>query len=96
MESFVWTVAGGLAVAAIASIVGSAFLRPALFMRLYPNVMEACLLGLVFGFGVAVGGKIVDGATISMVSALAAFLTWLILLPIAREVPLDDPDQKGP
>lgn len=93
MESFVWTVAGGLLVAAIVGIVGSAFLRPKLFMGLYPNILIGCLVGISFGAGLLFGGKPMEGFTLIAACALGAFLTWLVLLPMASTKAQADADQ---
>ena len=85
LEEWLAQLAVALAAAAVGAIVWSAFSRPGLFMRAYPHVLAGLGAVMVFGFGVCVGGNTAAGIPLAAGAGLAAFLLWLVLLPIAQK-----------
>lgn len=85
MDTIAQATAATLASALVVGVVTAAFIRPKLFMRLYPNLLIGCLVGVSFGLGVAVGGRIVSGYWLAAGFGMAAGALILVLAPAARQ-----------
>lgn len=85
MEGFLWNVAAGITIAAITGVVGSAFLRPKLFMDLYLYLVMTAQAVAMVGLGMVIGGKIMPGLLAFLIGATTAVVLVFVLRQIALE-----------
>lgn len=85
METILQTAAASLASALVVGVVTAAFIRPKLFMRIYPHLLIGCLVCMTFGTGAAFGGKVGTGIWLTCGAVLAAIALIVVLRPAAQQ-----------